>query len=117
MDGHHDPDAEFDPARLEAARTATSVLEDEARKVGLYAQNVRMAVTEGAEHMVLIADFLIGDVAWSDRVQNPDMDETKDEFSKIESELTKDRFVELQEEMRRRVEQGLPPIGPTDAED
>lgn len=74
---------------------AGSLLEDEARKIGLYAQAMNVGTSHDPnsnEHgePVLIATFLLGDVAFSARVQDPEQAAVNDEFAKMESDVAND---------------------------
>lgn len=105
-----DDQQDIPPERIEAAQNAASLLEDGARKVGLYAQQVRLGANEDGSRMVLMADFLIGDVAWSDRIQHPERYDDTTTFKQIERDLMTDKFTELRDEMQRRADAGLPPL-------
>lgn len=93
-------------------------LEKEAAKVGLYMREVSVGtpdqsvVAEGEQinsekviqalkdgkEFVVVATFSVGDLAWSDRILNPEDYEVKKEFKKIVPNIN-----ELREDALRRI--------------
>lgn len=103
-DHDHDPDAHGGPPfeLVEKAKQATSDIDDGARKIGLYLQDSHLAVDpREPTKMVIVAQFLVGDVAFSDRVQNPVADEDLDQVKALESDLKKQEFEELRERLQQ----------------
>lgn len=85
--------------RLEIAQTKSNQLADRAEKIGLYAQGTRLGVTEDGEHLIIVTDFIVGDVAFSPRVQDPEQEAMDDSFSTIEAASAKDDFAEYQRKL------------------
>lgn len=105
----------------EEARKLMEELENAARRIGLYAENIAIGVPiggpnipEGEEQMVLVAQFTLGDIAFSDRVQNPQADETDMEFRKMAVDLEKDQFEAKRQEIERKLKEGKPIFGEDD---
>lgn len=72
------------------------------RSVGLHAVNVQFGHNDGdPDNKFIVGSFLIGDLALSDRVQNPAAEGDKDEFTEISQTLLDDRI----EEIRRSVQE------------
>lgn len=59
-------------------------------KIGLYASG-DMTVESHGGRIVLLANFQIGDIAFSQRVQNPEQDAFDDQFRAIEADSVADR--------------------------
>lgn len=87
-------------------------LEEAGRKVGLYVRDVSIAMAPshpGADPApVMVANFTIGDVAWSDRIQNYDQYTTEGEFRKLAVQMDKEKFEEMRIEMERKLKEGNP---------
>jgi hypothetical protein len=104
----------------EEAQRLMEELENSARKLGLYADNLAIGVPMGGpnlddeERMVVVGQFTIGDIAWSDRVQNPQADETDMEFRKMAVDLEKDAFEAKRLEIERKLKEGKPIFGDDD---
>lgn len=102
----------------EEAQRLIEDLENASRKLGLYADQIVVGVPslpghvpgdpDEEEKVVVVANFTIGDVAWSDRVQNPQADETDMEFRKMAVDLEKDQFEAKRAEIERRLKEGKP---------
>ena len=93
----------------EDAASALEQLEDAARKLGLYLDRAMWVPTPGGPP-ALVVDFLIGDVAWSPRVQDPDQAAADTAFSQIAVEETKTDFDDLAERIRRNIAAGRSPF-------
>jgi len=78
---------------------------DESRKIGLYVNGVALNVDEDdipdKKHM-LVMQFVIGDVAFSDRIQDPEADEFDLEFKKIEKGTIIDQMQNIREQYEKR---------------
>lgn len=102
-DHHHDQPPQPSFELIEGTKKAVGEMEDAARKLGLYLQDHQLAMDpRDPTKMIIIGQFLIGDVAWSDRVQNPQVDAETDQIKTMESDLAKQEFVELRERLERR---------------
>lgn len=100
-----DPDKPEEPSELpeESVGDLIQRISDEARKKGLYFLNA--AVHEDATpeeeregdplHHRLIMQFTIGDIAFADRVQNPDEESMKDKFREIETATIEEQIEEI----------------------
>jgi hypothetical protein len=106
----------------ESLKHTLGEMENAARKIGLYVQDVHIAATdpekgpaamaEGDALRALVADedddclvmvaFVLGDVAFSKRVLDPEQDKIDDEVRQI----LPDPVEELKEKMRRAAEEG-----------
>ena len=79
-------------------------LADDSRKIGLYVNGVALNVDEDDTpdkmHM-LVMQFVIGDVAFSDRVQDPEADEFDLEFKKIEKGTIIDQMQNIREQYEK----------------
>jgi hypothetical protein len=111
-DDFHGPDKE-DPrikANLELFKEKMSDIEDIARRNGLYARDAGLAIApdfeSGSTRPVIVANFSVGDAAWSDRVQNPKQDTTESEFRQLAAQAERERFEEMKAEMERKLREG-----------
>lgn len=89
----------------EAAKAVMEKIEAATRKLGLYVQTtdlVLIAEHGGEPRLGIAASFLIGDLAWTDRVQDPEADETADEIASMETHLTREKAQELRDRLRGR---------------
>lgn len=109
----HDPDdeGEFDPLhgvpreKLDAAHEAAIKLGENAHSIGLHMQHSDLAVSDGqdGERQVLVAGtFLIGALAWSDRVQDPQAEAARDVIGQAETEIMRDKAQALRERMAKK---------------
>lgn len=74
---------------------------DGARKLGLYTEGIAINVDanpDGPPQHKLVAQFSIGDQAFTKRVQDPESDSIDHEFRKIEGQTLRDQW----EEIRRK---------------
>jgi hypothetical protein len=109
-DGEHDNDpmAPF----MDIFREKMEELEPIARKMGLYVQSAGLTIAppeqnpSGAPMPVLLAHFTIGDVAWSDRVQNAEQYSTEAQFRQIAVQSEKEKFEEMQRDLQARLSEG-----------
>lgn len=107
----------------EDAQRLMEELENAARKLGLYAENLAIGVPSGGpyasllgdgEKVVVVAQFTVGDIAWSDRVQNPQQEDADMEFRKMAVDLEKDAFEAKRAELERKLKEGKPIFGDED---
>jgi hypothetical protein len=95
----------------EAMSQKVEQLENQARKVGLYLLGGGIIhdddpdEIEGPHHQ-LVAQFQIGDQAFSDRVQDPETDETNDEFRKIKRAMVAEDIENLRQQYLKRKASG-----------
>jgi hypothetical protein len=108
-DGHGHPDMS---KYQELFRERADQVENAARKVGLYLQDAGMTMapvpTDTGFEMqaVMVANFQVGDQAWSDRVQNWESYTTDAEFRKLAVQATGEKFEEMKAEMERKLREG-----------
>lgn len=97
-------------------------IENAGRKVGLYIQHAGISMVPGmTDHgfdvqPVIVANFNVGDQAWSDRVQNHEQYTTEAEFRKMAVQMEKDKFEETKAELERRMREGKDLLGGTEEE-
>lgn len=93
--------------QINHAHEKAEELEGLARRLGLYVEGFQLGVTEvedGSLKMLIIAEFLPGDVAWSNRVQDPETDQMDVEFRAIQSDLEADEFENYRRQLAERLE-------------
>lgn len=98
---------ELSEAQLAVLRERADQLEVATRKIGLYAQNLQIGaaadpLTGEPINGVILGSFLIGDLAYSDRVQNPQAEGDADTLAAIETGLMRDRVRDLRDRMIKR---------------
>ena len=79
-------------------------LAEVAMRLGLHQQGYRLGVgtqVNGAPALVVIADFLPGDLAFSDATLNPEKNDVDVEFRAIERDLKRDDFEAYRRELAR----------------
>lgn len=91
------------------AKAAFERLEDKARKMGLYVDHVQAVMGADGE-LVLVADFILGDVAFSDRVQNPEKYSTNTMVDTLEKSMQTDTFLEERAKIQRNLAAGRDPL-------
>jgi hypothetical protein len=92
-----DPNPERDP-ELVAAQLVTGHLEPGLRKIGLYLDNTEMRrLPDGT--VAVAVDTLMGDLAFSDRVQNPERHGIDAEFRQLRREMEKDTFEQRKQQL------------------
>lgn len=116
------PPEEPDGTAHEQVREIVRELEDRARKMGLYLEDVGIAsqshdqavnamqsadklrevINSGEAQLVVVGTFVVGDVALSKRVLDPEQDEIDTQVRAI----LPDPAEELREKMRRAAEDG-----------
>lgn len=87
------------------ARTALERVEDTTRKIGLYVHQSQVALGPGGE-LVLLVDFLIGDVAFSDRVQDPQKQQDKQIVNTMERSMVADELIAARDRLERNLKAG-----------
>lgn len=92
----NDPNEEY----YEKLAPVIEKLQEEARKIGLYVsaaflQPDPMTIPGEKTEPRIIVTFAVGDVAFSDRVQNPEQDEVEDQFRGIEHGMVRDQVEEI----------------------
>lgn len=121
-----DPDEEPSPIP-EAIRDAADVLgerfkdvPDELRKIGLYLEGepqlVMVPSQMGPPRAALVAQFVIGRVAFSKRVQDPDTDQMNDQFRVMEVQAEDDAFLDERQRIADALARGEDPYAVTDEE-
>jgi hypothetical protein len=87
-------------------------LDDALRTVGLYVERSQLVMIETpfGPRPALAVDTLIGDVAYTDRVQHPENDTMDKQFRVMEREMTGGEFDDIKERMRRNVAAGRDPM-------
>jgi hypothetical protein len=106
LDPDDDPLHGLSRETLDSAREAAEKLGELAHGLGLHIQQTDFGVTEGPDgpQVVVAANFLIGELAWSDRVQNPEAEVDTDVLADLETQIMRDKAAELRERMRRKPE-------------
>lgn len=85
----------------QALGVLTEDLADELRKLGVYIDAARV-VPDPEGRLILVLDGLIGDQAFSDRVQDPQADSIDDQFRRMQVEGDQASFAAAREEFVRR---------------
>lgn len=105
----------------ELFREKADGLEAAGRKVGLYIRDAGLSILpmpadDGSMMFgpVMVANFNVGDQAWSDRVQNAEQYTTEAEFRKMAVQMEKDKFEETRAELERRMQEGEEILGTDD---
>jgi hypothetical protein len=82
--------------------------EDAARRTGLYLQE--SAIIEKDGEAVMVARLLLGEVAFTKRIQDPDADGIDRELEQIEVHVQDEEFDDARERMARNVAAGREPL-------
>lgn len=100
-------------ARLNAT-AAVDELDDRARRLGLYLGGWDVAPVPTGDPDVqtvgVVAQFDIGEVAFSDRVQHPERFYTDETFRVIEADTAVDEFLETRQRIAERLAAGEDPL-------
>lgn len=123
-DDDHEHEFPHDEAALEdAARVLTTeklpLIEEAARKIGLYVDSSTITMVPGQygnPEPALVVDFLVGDIAFSKRVQDPDTDSFDRSFKELEVSMLDDEFLETRAQIQRNVAAGRDPLDDGDEE-
>jgi len=117
-----DPQEEPEDPWARALSEISPEIESKLRKIGVYVIDVGLAPNPHQAHTpeplppVFVINATIGDVAWSERVQNPVENRMGVEFRKLEQQMQVQQFEDLQERMRKAVEEGRDPFGTVNEE-
>lgn len=87
------------------AKAAFEQIEDKARQMGLYHDGARAVMMPDGE-LVLMVDFVLGDVAFSDRVQNPQRYATDSMIRTMEKGQQDDDFLNERERIKTALAEG-----------
>lgn len=98
------------------AKAAFEQVEDRARQMGLYYDNAHAMMLPDGE-LVLMVDFILGDVAFTDRVQNPDRYATDNMVGIMEKQYQGDEFLAQRERIRKALAEGKDAVDALDNED
>lgn len=90
-------------------KAAMEKLEETSRKMGLYPEQAH-AMKMPDDSFVFVVEFLLGDVAFSDRVQNPQKYSTDTMVNTMEKNLLGDTFLEERAKIQKRLAAGLDPM-------
>lgn len=112
-----DPGEEFVPSSddLNTARGKAEELGEAAQKLGLYMQGYKLGAAkdgDGNDVMVVIADFIPGEHAWSTIVQDPETAKVDEQFRTIEKVVGADRFDDYKTKLAEEYEEIDPVAGP-----
>lgn len=92
----------------ELYRNLAEKLEEAARKIGLYIRDFGIGTAHPGDPdapPVAIAAFLIGDVALSDRVQDPVKEEINKEVHRMGTQFEQEEFEALRDRLAREAEE------------
>lgn len=124
--GDDDDDIAKEMAQYEELfRSKVDDVETAGRRVGLYVRDIglSMAPDFGRDDMgapkvgfqpAMVANFTVGDAAWSDRVQNAEQYTTEAEFRKMAVQTEREKFEETKAELERRLREGKDILGGDD---
>ena len=93
---HTHPENEYPEQMVNAMAVLPDQLETAFRDVGLYSPSVHW---HEEERPTLIMEFIIGDVAFTNRVQSPDQFGIDHEFSLMTRGLVTDEFESIRREL------------------
>lgn len=99
----YDPDEEPEwPEGMSAEQVSKLIarLAEELPQLGIYPEP-HVSVERHGDHVALTMNFVVGDVAFTPRVQDPQQDEFNDQFRKLENDSLRDRVEEIKEKHRR----------------
>jgi hypothetical protein len=88
---------------------ATERLDTALRRTGLYVEHRYYLDHEGGRY--LIVDAILGDVAFSDRIQKPEAASDKRAVKEMDIEMRRTDFADTKAELRRRIAEGKPLMG------
>lgn len=104
------PDEQNLPFPPEKVDEKLRELQEVTRKFGLYLQGATLGIDEkgdeetGEKYHKLYAQFLVGDIAWSSRVQDPEQDKIDNEFRSIAVGTVEDDFEEIRKKYQKKHE-------------
>lgn len=115
--GMDDPQPfEPDPQMEDAVRTAVERLGERARRCGLHLGSVRVAMPPADGPALVIADFSVGDLAFSQRVLDPSGEEDNKTVRAMEVDADLDEWNAARERLRERLANTDGPLGADDDE-
>lgn len=98
------------------AKAAFEQIDDKARQMGMYSNEAHgMQLPNG--DMVLIVDFIVGDIAFTDRVQNPERYATDNAFRTMEKGMQSSEFLSEHERIKQALAAGKDPLAALDDDD
>lgn len=86
-------------AELRISQSLSDVLDPLLREVGLYIDQTQMQRIENGPTMVMV-DCLVGDVAFTDRVQRPEQHDMDAEFRVMQRDLEEQRFADTKKALQ-----------------
>lgn len=108
MDGFEEEDPTI---AVEQLRSKKDELEAVARKLGLYLNSAAIVpLPPDGTKVGLIADFLIGDVAFTQRIQDPEQEQIDRMFYDMTSGIGNDDFLDKQAQVKKNVAEGRHPF-------
>jgi hypothetical protein len=95
---------------VDAERLAEKIplLEERARKLGLYLDQALVVETERGT--VIMASLVLGDVAFTPRVQDPDADDVDRQLEALTVGMENDEFLDARTRMERNIAAGRDPL-------
>lgn len=105
-DPHSDDKPEHPDLQREQANALHekySDLEDELRKIGLYAEDRMIALAPTGE-VCMIVDCVVGDVAFKPLVQDPEGDSFERQFRAFEAGTQIDGFLDVRQQMIKDID-------------
>lgn len=115
----YSPDPDEEGIQNEAARQQADLLmervkplDDELRMLGLYLSDSQVAIHSGptGPAVALLVGVQVGDVAFTERVLDPDSDAMNDEFRAIQAASENDAWLDNRNELIKRLREGEDPI-------
>jgi hypothetical protein len=86
-------------------------LEVAARSIGLYLDHAAVVqLPPDGKQLAIIGDFMIGDVAFTARVQDPEQEQVDRMFFDLTSGLGNDDFLDSREQIKRNIAEGRHPL-------
>lgn len=100
----------MDQVEFEAkAKAAFDLVEDKARQIGLYADEaVVMMMPDG--NPVLVVNFMIGDVAFSERVQDPQKHATNSMVDTMKQGILGSSWLDERDRLQKALRAGINPL-------
>lgn len=92
--------------------------DDDLRRLGLYVEHTDRTVVDGpmGPVQVMLVEATIGDVAFTDRVIEPERDATDIAFRELEAAMLTDTFLDEREQIKRNIAAGRDPLDNGDEE-
>lgn len=104
---------------IDVLNTRAEGLDDLLRKLGLYVEGGQVigADTPLGVRPVLVLHCQIGDVAFTERVQDPETAAFNDQFRVMEAEQGTSDFLDAHQQMQRNIAAGRDPLDDGDGDD